>query len=234
MKLQVVLCLVILFPLDAVCQISNQDLKTIMIVRDLERESRPYRSAATGPDVVGNPYYADSWNPGTVTIYRDNRTFKLSGLKYDMVNFGIDILLDNNIKSLDGTLVKSFEYADSVTNQPHRFVNGKDFTRDGVPVRGFLEILCWGKIDVYSFTETTILRPNYNTALSSGSQDYKISKKRILVYSPGIALRPISKKELVRLWQEKETEMNSFQKINKLSLSNERDLLLMVDYFNTL
>ena len=54
------------------------------------------------------------------------------------------------------------------------------------------------------------------------------------MYSPGIALLPMNKKELVTLWKEKQSEMNSFQKINKLSLSNERDLLLMVDYFNTL
>ena len=230
----IVLLFVVLLPLNAVCQVSNEDLKTMLIVRDLERESRPSRGAITGPGVVGDPYYSKRWNPGTITIYRDNKTFKLPGIKYDMVNFGVDALLDNQIKSLDGNLVKSFEYADSISRLPHRFVNGKDFTRDGVPVLGFLEILCWGKVDVYAFTETTILKPNYNTALSSGSQDYQISKKRTLVYSPGIALRPMNKKELVTLWKEKESEMNSFQKINKLSLSNERDLLLMVDYFNTL
>lgn len=223
-----------LVPFTAVCQISNEDLKTISIVRDLERESRPSRGAVTGPGVVGNPYFSKTWDPGTITIYRENKTFKIPGMKYDMVNYGIDVMLDNKVKSLDGTLVKSFEYADSITKLPHRFVNGKDFTREGVPLHGFLEILCWGKIDVYAFTETTVLKPNYNTALASGSQDFQISKKRFLLYSPGIALRPLSKKELVKLWKEKETEMNSFQRINKLSLSNERDLLLMVDYFNTL
>lgn len=225
---------IFLLPLNAVCQISNQDLKTLSIVRDLERESRPSRAAIGGPEVEGDPYYTASWNSGSITLYRENKVYKLPKLKYDILNYGIDILLEDKLKSLDGSVVQSFEYADSASNLPHRFVNGKDFTRDGAPISGFLEVLCWGKLDVYSLTETTLLKPNYNTAIGSGSPNYQIYKKRSMLYGPGTALRPLNKKELTMIWSEKDAEMRKFQKINRLSMSNERDLLLMVDYFNTL
>jgi len=228
------LCIVIFLPLYAVGQIGNEDLKTMRLIGDLERESRPFRSAGNGPEVEGSPYYAPNWNPGSVTLYRENKTYELNGIKYDMYNYGIDILFDKTIKSLDGNLVQSFEYKDSVSNIPYRFVNGKDFTRNGAPIRGFLEVLCWGKVDVYAFTETTLLRPNYNTAIGSGNENYVISKKRFLLYSPGTDLRPLNKKELTKIWSERTEEMKKFQKVNKLSLSRERDLMLMVDYFNTL
>ncbi|MBL7863393.1 MAG: hypothetical protein JNK10_00855 [Cyclobacteriaceae bacterium] len=221
-------------PLGAVCQISNEDLKTISMVRDLERESRPFRSANLGPQVVGDPYYDKNWNPGRITLFREEKTYKLKGIKYDMLNNGLDVMIDNNIKSLDGTLVKSFDYTDSLTSLPHSFVNGKDFIVDGTPLSGFLEVLCWGKLDVYSYTQTTLLRPNYNTAMQSGSENYTISKKKSMLYGPGKELRALNKKELTKIWAEKESEMKEFQKINKLSLGKERDLLLMVDYFNTL
>lgn len=215
-------------------QMGNEDLKTLLIVRDLERESRSSRSALTGPKVVGDPYYSDKWNNTVFVLYAEGKTYRLPMVKYDMLNFGLDILADSKLKFLDGNLVKSFEYKDSVTNVPHRFLNGKDFMRDWVPIHGFLEILCWGKIDVFSFTETSVTNPNYNVILNTGSEDYQIVKRRILLYGSGANLRSMNKKELEALWSQKESEMKKFQRINKLNLSKERDLLLMVDYFNTL
>lgn len=222
-------------PYAAVGQVSNEELRTMRVLGDLERESRPYRSAVNGPEVEGDPYLWTTWSPGSVTLYRENKTFELTGLKYDVLNYGLDVYFDaDKIKSLDGNLVQAFEYRDSLTQLPHRFVNAKEFTRDGVPVKGFLEVLCWGKVDVYAFTEATMLKPNYNMAIGSGSKNYIISKKRVLLYSPGNELRPLSKKELSKIWSERETEMNRFQKVNKLNTSRDRDLMLMVDYFNTL
>ena len=224
-----------MLPLIGLAQTGAEDLKTIMIVRDLERESRPGRSANLGPEVEGDPYFTPNWSKGRITLYRENKTYELSALKYDVYNNGIDILFDKStLKSVDGGLVHAFEYNDSITNLPRRFVNGQDYTRDGVAISGFLEVLCWGKVDVFAWTTATLLRPNYNTAIGSGNPNYQIIKKRVLLYSPGTELRPLNKKELSKIWAEKGTEMSRFQKVNKLSLSRERDLMLMVDYFNTL
>ncbi len=216
-------------------QISNEDLKTTLIVRDLERESRPSRSANLGPDLEGDPYMTRYWNKGRITLYRENKTYELSAIRYDVYNNGIEVLFDKNtLKSLDGKLVQSFVYNDSITGLPRSFINAKEYTRDGIALTGFLEVLCWGKVDVFSYTTTSLLRPNYNTAIGSGNPNYQLVKKRVLLYGPGTELRPLSKKELTKIWAEKEPEMTKFQKTNKLSLSRERDLMLMVDYFNTL
>lgn len=230
----VVLLFVTLLPLIAVGQVSNEDLKTMLIVRDLERESRPSRSPITGPEVMGDPYYSPSWNPGTITIYKDEKTYSLSSIKYDMLDFDINVLIDGKLNSLKGNLVKSFNYTDSLTEVTHRFVNGSDFTFEGAPLRGFLEIMCWGRLDVYSFTEASLLKPSFNRALSAGNENFQIVKKKVLLYGPGVDLRPLKKKELTKLWKAKEVQMNEFQRINKLKLSKDADLLLMVDYFNTL
>ena len=230
----IVLLFVVLLPLNAVCQVSNEDLKTMLIVRDLERESRPSRSANTGLLVVGDTHYSPTWDSGSITLYREDKTYKLSAMKYEMLDFSLDILIDGKLKSLTGDHVKSFDFADSLTGIPHRFVNGKDYTRNDVPIHGFLEILCWGKLDVFSFTEVSVTDPNYNVILNTGSENYHVNKKRTLIYGPGVDLRPVSTKELTTLWDERAEEMKKFQRINKLRLSSERDLLLMVDYFNTL
>lgn len=219
----------------SVAQISNEDLKTTMIVRDLERESRPSRSANLGPDLEGDPYMTRYWNQGRITLYRENKTYELSAIRYDVYNNGIEVLFDKNtLKSLDGKLVQSFVYTDSMTSLPRSYVNAKEYTRDGVALTGFLEVLCWGKVDVFSYTTISLLRPNYNTAIGSGNPNYQLIKKRALLYGPGAELRPLNKKELTKIWAEKEPEMTKFQKTNKLNLSRERDLMLMVDYFNTL
>lgn len=225
-----------ILPLIAVGQTSNVELRTMLMANDLALRTRQLGGGGNnGTMVDGDPYYAPTWNQGSITLYRENKSYDLPGMKYDVLNYGIDILFDPaTLKSLDGSVVQSFEYKDSLTNVPHRFVNGKDYMRDGAPIKGFLEVLCWGKIDVYSFTDATLLRPNYNMAIGSGSKNYTISKKKVLLYSPGTDLRPLNKKELSKIWKEKEAEMTKFQKINKLSLGKERDLMLMVDYFNTL
>ncbi len=206
----------------------------MLIVRDLERESRPSRSADIGPEVEGSPYITEYFSSGSLTLYREERKYQVNALRYDVHRIGLDLRLDQQIKYLDGSLVKEFEYTDSLTTLPKRFVNGKDLTREGAPLRGFLEVLCWGKVDVYAYLETTLLKPNYNMAIGSGNKNYQIVRKRTLLYSPGTELRPLSKKELSKLWAERETEMAKFQKINKLNPTRERDLMLMVDYFNTL
>lgn len=219
----------------SVAQVSNEDLKTIMIVRDLERESRPSRAPDTGPVTEGDPYFTPYWCSGRITLYRENKSYDLSAMKFDVFNNGIDVLFDKSVlKSLDGGLVRAFEYKDSVTNLPRRFVNGRDYTRDGTAITGFLEVLCWGKVDVFALTTATLLKPNYNVTLGSGSPNYQIVKKRVLLYGPGTELRPLNKKELKLIWAEKEAEMTKFQKVNKLNPSRDRDLMLMIDYFNTL
>ncbi|GEM_PF-1606014 len=224
-------------PYTALAQVSNEELRTMRILGDLERESRPYRSGSylNGPEVEGDPYLWPRWSPGSITLYRDSKTFELPGLKYDVLSYGIDVLFaTGSIKSLDGSLVLSFEYKDSLTQIPHKYVNGKDFKRDEVPIRGFLEVLCWGKIDVYALTTATLLKPNYNMAIGSGNPNYQIAKKRAVLYGPGVDLRTLSKKEVAKLWAEKKEAMAKFQRTNKLDLSSERGLLLMIDYFNTL
>lgn len=207
----------------------------MLIVRDLERESRPGRATDLGPEIEGDPYFTPHWSAGRITLYRENKTYEISALRYDIYHNAIDILFDKaTLKSLDGGFVQTFEYNDSLTNLPRKFVNGKDYTREGVAIAGFLEVLCWGKVDVFALTTATLLKPNYNTAIGSGNPNYQMAKKRVLLYGPGTELRPLNKKELSKIWAEKEAEMTKFQKTNKLSLSRERDLMLMVDYFNTL
>lgn len=204
------------------------------MVRDLDRESKPFRKADTGPEVEGDPYLWTSWSPGTITLYRENKTYDIVGMKYDVLYDGLDIMLDDQVKSLDGGLVQAFNYKDSLNQLPHRFVNGKDFTRAGVPVKGFLEVLCWGKVDVYQFVEATLLKPTYNMQVQSGNKNYQITKKKVLLYSTSVELRPLDKKDLQKLWSERAEEMTKFQKVNKLNPSRDRDLMLMIDYFNTL
>ena len=120
-------------------QSGNEDLKTQLIVRDLERESRPARSVPTGPKVIGDPYLTTYWNKGTVTLYREDKTFNLTAIKYDVANFTVDVLINKEQRALDGSIIRTFHYTDSVTQLPHHFVNGKNFERDSVPIRGFLE-----------------------------------------------------------------------------------------------
>lgn len=231
-----VVILLLVLPYAAVGQVSNVEMRTMRLLSDLERESRPFRSnSANGPEVEGDTYLWKTWSPGTLTLYQESKTYQLTGIKYDVLNNGLDIYFDrNNIKSLDGNLVQAFDYSDSLNQLPHRFVNGKDFTRNGAPVRGFLEVLCWGKIDVYAYTDATLLKPNYNMAIGSGNANYQIVKKRTLLYSPATELRTLNRKELEKIWSERKAEMDKFQKINKLNPSKERDLMLMIDYFNTL
>lgn len=221
-------------PFVAVGQVSNQDLRTMLIARDLERESRLSRGSDVGPNVEGDPYLSATWNTGNLTLYAENKTYRVELLKYDLINNSIDVMLERSIRTLDGNLVAAFEYADSLTNLPHRFLNGKDFTYNGTPITGFLEVLCWGKVDVYQITKASVLRPNFNPAVGSGNMNFQIVKKKSLVYGPAQTLRELDKKELAQLWKEKEEAMKLFQKTNKLNPSKERDLMLMIDYFNTL
>jgi hypothetical protein len=216
-------------------QVSNEELKAMRIASDLERESRPFRSGSVGPEVDGDPYLWAHWGPGSVTLYRESKTFPLPGLKLDVLNHGIDIFFEpTKIKSLDGNLVQTFEYRDSLTRVPHLFVNAKDFTREGTPLRGFLEVLCAGKVNVFAYVEATLLKPNYNMAIGSGNKNYQISKKRTLFCSVGPELLPLKKKELSKLWGEREAEMARYLKVNNLNYSRERDLILMVSYFKDL
>jgi hypothetical protein len=184
---------------------------------------------------VGDPYLTGAWNAGTITLYRNSATYAAPKFKYDVFNNGVDILLeDNSIRSLRGDVIQSFLYSDSLTHAPHRFINAKGFTLEGHPLSGFLEVLCWGKVDVYAFVEVANLKPARETGVRTGNRMYEITKSRVLVYSPGTELRQLDRRELSRIWSEREAEMMRFQKVNKLDPSREGDLMLMIDYFNTL
>lgn len=230
----IILYLISSLPLSAVCQLGNEDLRTMMIVRDLERESRPFRTKDNGPGVTGDPYYSPFWNKGSVTIYREEKKFELPAIRYDVFHNSVEVQVGTIPKSLDGKLVRSFEYADSVTNQVHRFVNGRDFELDGAPLTGFLEVLSFGKLGLYSYTTMTLLSPNYNKALVAGREDYHISKKTNLLFGSGKTLIHLTKKDLAKAWGEQAPAMQKYQKVNRLTLSSERDMTFLFEYFNGL
>lgn len=113
-------------------------------------------------------------------------------------------------------------------------MNEKDLPIDPKPGSGFIEIVCTGKLSLFAQLTCSVLQPNYNAALGSGNEHFAISRKRNFYLVAGSAITIANWKQVKKKWRSKKSEMEAYKKKHGLSLSREKDLIQLINYFNSL
>lgn len=186
--------------------------------------------------VIGDTYLDTHWKNANVMLYEKEKLIVGFPMRYDIHLDELEFKGKNGIKVLAGNKVKSFVWADSSTRTPSYFINGKAFRNEhDVPFTGFFQVLTEGSLPLLKKTLIEIKKADYNVALNVGSPDDKILKKNkyfVLKENRLIEL-PVSKKKFLNIFNDND-RLEEFIKRNSLSTTNEQDLTLIIDHYNSM
>lgn len=190
---------------------------------------------STVSKVEGDSYWDIHWGISSVELKGRKELVEGNYVRYDIYTDELEFLLKDGVKVFPGNKVVSVVWQDSVFSKPRFLVNGNLFRENGVPLTGFVEILVDNKIALVKRISLSIRKPSYNQALDVGSKNSKIIKEEDYYYAIDNKLTRLkSKKDLKGISTLNQSKIENYVKENKIGLSNERDLVLLIEYCNTL
>ena len=187
--------------------------------------------------VVGNAYLNSEWRRTTFLLYNVDKMIEGYPARYEIGQDQFEIKTSRGVKMLNGDKVKSFVWIDSATRTPHYFVNGRDFNQaDKAISPGFYEVLAEGNMTLLSKTTVVVKDPTYNDKFDMGQRNTRILKKMDFYYVDQNHVRevPSSKKKFFSIFGRHAEEIESFAKLNKLSVDDAGHLTSMFRHYNNL
>jgi len=185
------------------------------------------------PKVEGDVYLNKSFNLSVFQLY-DDKILEGYIAKLDLKLNEFDIVTAQGIKVLKGKQVKSFIFVDSLTHLQSNYVNTREWKiAEDEPIEGFFQILSEGELTLVKRSTVIFKKADFNAALNVGSKDHRYIKKESIYYiSDKVATPMPTKKNILKLFGEREKEMNAYVVDKNLNLSKEHDLKRIFDYFN--
>ena len=188
-------------------------------------------------DVVGNAYLNGEWRRTTFLLYNVDKMIEGYPARYEIGHDQFEIKTSRGVKVLNGDKVKSFVWIDSATRTPHYFVNGRDFNgADKAISRGFYEVLAEGNMTLLSKTTVLVKDPTYNEKFDVGQRNTRILKKMDFYFVDQALVRevPSSRKKFFSIFGGHAEDIESFAKVNKLSVDDADHLTSIFRHYNNL
>jgi hypothetical protein len=184
--------------------------------------------------LVGDFYLDSKWNNGTIMLIETETLIEGYPIKYDLKSQSLEIQSKAGIKVLDAKKVKSLVWIDSLTQKPYYFINAAEFTEDGTPLRGLIEVAVDGNLPLFCRSTIWVKKPDYVPALDVGSKDEIINKRRAYYYSSGKELVKITtKKKLLPIFGDEAKSVQNFIKVNALSVNDPTHLRRIFEFYNS-
>jgi LAO/AO transport system kinase len=184
--------------------------------------------------VVGDIYINSSWLLTSIELKESEKPLEWHWTRYDIQADEMEIKMPTGIKVLKWNRINQFMTKDS-SGAIHRFLSGANFKKEGVPLMGFMEVMVEGTRPLLKEYHLIVRGPNYNPALNAGSRDTEIRKDTDFYYSINGELMKISRsKKFIASLGDESSQVNNYMKTNNLSVKDEKDMILIFRYYNSL
>ncbi|MBX7125710.1 MAG: hypothetical protein K1X47_08465 [Cyclobacteriaceae bacterium] len=183
--------------------------------------------------VEGDPYLERHWNQSIITVYESKEPAAGYYTRYNLYTNTLEILMERGPVGLDVTRVNFLETKDSLSGVKKQFTNAREYTIDGIPMIGLVEVLVDGQVSLLRRTGLVITPPNYNAALNAGSRNTRITKTSELLYAFGADARKVkSRKKFFASFGKDSAWLEKYASDNKLSHDSERHLIALLTHYN--
>ena len=188
-----------------------------------------YFGAERYADYKGSPYLVDEWITGDVTtgkgVYK-NIQLKVNAVSNSIIlnKAGEELEIVDDIKEF--TLMP---IAGDTSTYRH-FVKG--ISGGGIAPKQFVERLVAGRTTLYKSNQKTINEVNeINVGIV---KTFRNIDKYYLSDASGLKPIELDKKQVISLLADKNSQIGDFISKEKLSFKNEKDLVKVIRYYNTL
>jgi hypothetical protein len=243
LKITIIGCTVILMGAASISSAQNQDYihnRTVMeraLVAGAGGTPVPLGNMSMStPATVGDVYLTADYRITTFWLYNSNTMGQGYAVRLDLERNEFDILFGNGVRALTGTKVKTLMWLDSLTRTPQYFVNAQEYkNEEDVPFVGFFQILSEGELTLLKMTQVKFKPADKSLVHNTGTKDNKFLKIVDFYIAQGTkATKLPNRKGILKLMASHNDEVEKFMKVNEISTSNERHLVAVFDYYNSL
>ncbi len=184
---------------------------------------------------LGNYYYTDNWNAGNIYL-TNGEVIRGYYLRYEIVRNQVELIVDRDIRVLNGDRVKHFEWYDPKQFRVLQFSNSSDFKfTEGIP-SSFLEILVDGEAKLLKRTLIKSLRGTTSPTLVANTKASTIEQFELFyIVIAGTAHEIAGNKQTkLELFGDKYEQIKEFVKTNNIRLNNQEQFIEVTKFYNSL
>jgi hypothetical protein len=203
--------------------------------KDIVSTHMIYGISETTGNVVGSVYLDDQWQKTFLTIRGSDRVMGPFLCRINLQTHQLEAKESDNMKALDGSKIRSFDFVNDETNERKHFINASDDALKGKPLMGFLEVLVDGKLSLYKKVNLIIKKPDYKPALNIGSKDTRIMKSEVLYYAVAnnlTEIKAVRRKDFEKIFESAADVMREYAKEKSLRLTTEKDIVYIFKQYN--
>ncbi len=183
-------------------------------------------------EVIGTPFLYDDWKDGIIFMY-DKKEFIGLKLKFDIYNNELLYLNTNDHKtySINKNAIQKFIIKDGSVEEIYTkyFLKGIS----GIsPEMNFVKLLFAGDSKLIKLSKKNLVKGKEVQAYSSSSNDKFVYQEFYLILKKNGELIKIkqNKNSIIKVFPEKESEINTFLKKNPLDLKIEENLIKILEF----
>jgi hypothetical protein len=178
-------------------------------------------------------FYSDYWNMGTIML-KENKSIAEVLIKYNLYNKSLEVKIENDVKVVPLSLLRSFTWINSKTGIEESFVNTETLSEVSY-LNSILQVLVSGKTTLYKENGYKILQPNYNVQFDVGERDEKLVEEQnyYLAMNDSIYDVKLKKKFIKKLFLNNQEALNLINS-NRYKIKSEDDLVSFVADLNAL
>ena len=209
----------------------------------IDKEISQYTYGGSGPISEIKPaklnpnalhiYSEPEWQTGKINFY-GNETLVNIPLRYDIIRNRLVLLIEEELKTLHGRHIRSFEWFLSAQNRKVLYLNCKELMFKDEELTGFLEVLVEGKNSLYCHKVIKIFQGNSSTSLTGSHRkdDIYLVDKYYTMQEGFIVPLPKKRKELLNYFGDHRADIKDFINKNGLLMKRKTDLIRIFEYYN--
>lgn len=189
-------------------------------------------------EIIGTQYYDSTWAEGKIVLFNDSTIYSNLTARLDLKNNYLEVKQNNKVRVLEARRINYFALSSSKGATPQIFVNSQSFKKED-DIKGFFEVLSTNeKLILFLHKKFWLKKPTYVTAFDVGSRDAKIYHLESLYYGKAnddkIYELKTNKKNLLKIMEDKQAEMETYFKEKSPNLRDNKDLASLFNYYNSL
>lgn len=157
-------------------------------------------------------------------------------MNYDLQNQWMEVMVEGEPRPVELKHMQQFEFYNPQTGKTILFVNGLDYTMDGVPLIGVHEVLVNGKVQLFSRQYADVNTSRFLSGFNEVRVQESIRKKEEFYMAKGNELFRIHKKwkDNQALFGEHAYEIELYVKENNLKFKRREDLIKIFETYNSM
>lgn len=175
--------------------------------------------------------------------FRTGRIFLTSGMvvenlpmRYDIMRNRMEVIFKDEVRLLYASKIDSFYWFDTSGSGKSKFIRCSEFIQLPESMKGFLEIITEGALNLGSYTYLKVYPATSSVALSGSHRKHNIFKKEdfFIIENQRLQLFPKKRKLALELMTDHRKEVQEFIREKGLLFSRKDDLIKILDYYNSL